>query len=77
MPPISRRTFLAYAAAGGAAVLAGCGDDDEAATADGTATDTRAGSTELIGTLNLLNFTGWAGPTTYADFAARATRACR
>lgn len=71
MPPISRRTFLAYAAAGSAAVLVGCGDNDETNTTEGTSTDTVADSNGVTGTLNLLNFTGWAGPTTYADFAER------
>jgi spermidine/putrescine transport system substrate-binding protein len=31
--------------------------------------ETASGTGELTGTLNFLNFTGWAGPTTYADFA--------
>jgi len=83
MQPISRRSLfaLAAAAAGGAALLAACGDDTESSEATdaggSSATDTTAatGSTAaagpITGTLNLLNFTGWAGPTTYADFAAR------
>lgn len=61
---VSRRTLLAWAAAAGpAAWLAACGNDD--AVAPGT---TAPGATPT-GTLNLLNFAGWAGPTTYADFA--------
>ena len=85
MQPISRRSLFALAAAaGGAVVLAACGDDSESSDvsdAAGTSgTDTPAGTDssgstagagEITGTLNLLNFTGWAGPTTYADFAAR------
>jgi len=82
MQPISRRSLFALAAAaGGAALLAACGDDTESSEAPdaggSSATDTTAvtGSTAaagpITGTLNLLNFTGWAGPTTYADFAAR------
>jgi len=82
MQPISRRSLFALAAAaGGAALLAACGDDTESSEATdaggSSATDTTAatGSTAaagpITGTLNLLNFTGWAGPTTYADFAAR------
>jgi spermidine/putrescine transport system substrate-binding protein len=78
---IPRRSFLAYAAAGGAALLAGCGSDDESDSTDGTSSGDTSTGTEAdstgddaagpTGTLNLLNFTGWAGPTTYADFAAR------
>ncbi len=79
MSPISRRSFLAMAAAvGPLAILASCGDDDDEASGDTTAagaSDTAAGASDtaagtLTGTLNFLNFTGWAGPTTYADFAA-------
>lgn len=33
-------------------------------------TDGPALAATVTGTLNLLNFSGWAGPTTYADFAA-------
>lgn len=75
MQPISRRSLFALAAASaGAAVLASCGGDDSDDASSGSgATD--AGGTvapeSITGTLNLLNFTGWAGPTTYADFAAR------
>lgn len=62
---VSRRTLLAWAAAAGpAAWLVACGDDDDAAPA------TTAPGAAPTGTLNLLNFAGWAGPTTYADFAA-------
>ena len=82
MQPISRRSLFALAAAaGGAALLAACGDDSEssdAAAAGSSDTGAPAGETattapagEITGTLNLLNFSGWAGPTTYADFAAR------
>ncbi len=85
MQPISRRRLLALAAAAGPiALLAACGDDSEdagaepdtttGATADTGAvaagTDPVAPAGAITGTLNLLNFTGWAGPTTYADFAA-------
>ncbi len=59
---LSRRSLFAMAAAvGPAMLLASCGDDEPA---------TPAASADLTGTLNFLNFTGWAGPTTYADFAA-------
>ena len=82
MQPISRRSLFALAAAAsGAALLAACGDDSESsdATAAGSSdtgapageTATTAPAGEITGTLNLLNFSGWAGPTTYADFAAR------
>jgi spermidine/putrescine-binding protein len=64
MPPITRRTLLVRAAVAPvlAAFLAACGDDDEA-------------QSTLTGTLNFLNFPGWAGPTTYDDFAASFTGA--
>lgn len=42
--------------------------DSSAATSAGT-TAAVAATGKLTGTLNFLNFTGWAGPTTYADFA--------
>ena len=82
MQPISRRSLFALAAAAsGAALLAACGDESESsdATAAGSSdtgapageTATTAPAGEITGTLNLLNFSGWAGPTTYADFAAR------
>ncbi|MCB1000342.1 MAG: extracellular solute-binding protein [Acidimicrobiales bacterium] len=79
MTPISRRSLFALAAAaGGAALLAACGDDEsessDTAAPEGSSEGSPAGSTpagEITGTLNLLNFAGWASPTTYADFAAR------
>ncbi len=84
MTPISRRNFLALAAAiGPAAALAACGSDNDSASsgsssdADSTtgaestnAPDGTAPAGALTGTLNFLNFTGWASPTTYDDFAA-------
>lgn len=75
MQPISRRSlFSLAAAAGGAALLAACGDDSDASDPTGgtsAATDAGTAAGAITGTLNLLNFAGWAGPTTYADFAAR------
>lgn len=76
MAQISRRTMLSWmAAASSAAVLAACGgdDDDSAGATDAPAagSDDSAPAAAITGTLNLLNFTGWAGPTTYADFAAK------
>ncbi len=71
MQPLSRRDlFSLAAAAGGVVLLAACGDDTESSEAAGTSGSTDSEGT-ISGTLNLLNFTGWAGPTTYADFAAR------
>jgi spermidine/putrescine transport system substrate-binding protein len=86
MNELSRRRFLAMSAlVGPAAMLAACGDDgstDQGATDDtaGGSGSTAPGSSPaagsvaaagaVTGTLNFLNFTGWAGPTTYADFAA-------
>ncbi len=77
MEPISRRSLFAFAAAiPSLGLLASCGSDgnDPASTPSEPATDpavvTAAKPAALTGTLNLLNFTGWAGPTTYADFAA-------
>jgi spermidine/putrescine transport system substrate-binding protein len=65
MRQVSRRTLLTWAAAAGPAVwLAACSNDD----ATNPAT-TQPGAAPT-GTLNLLNFAGWAGPTTYEDFAA-------
>jgi spermidine/putrescine transport system substrate-binding protein len=69
MEPFSRRTLFARAAAIGPLVaiaplvLAACGDDDKSS-------DSATDEPTLTGTVNFLNFTGWAGPTTYADFAA-------
>ncbi len=75
MQPLSRRSlFSLAAAAGGAALLAACGDDSEGSSGPaGTSAGTSPGTSAPVvtGTLNLLNFAGWAGPTTYADFAAR------
>jgi spermidine/putrescine transport system substrate-binding protein len=81
MKPMSRRSLLASAAATlpVGALLAACGSDStsEKSDADAAGSDdsavpvgTDAAST-LTGTLNFLNFTGWAGPSTYADFAAK------
>ena len=39
------------------------------ATAEATTVAAGAATGKLTGTLNFLNFTGWAGPNTYADFA--------
>lgn len=80
MEPLSRRSLFALAAtAGPLFALASCGSDEKAATpAAGDSTpsadtkppaDTVASTGALTGTLNFLNFTGWASPTTYADFA--------
>jgi spermidine/putrescine transport system substrate-binding protein len=84
MQPISRRHLLALAAVTGpAALLVACGDDDtsseapagtDTASTDPVATSAPSGegdSGAITGTLNFLNFTGWAGPTTYADFAVK------
>jgi spermidine/putrescine transport system substrate-binding protein len=82
--PPSRRTFLTLAAVAPAVVIAACGSDSNSsdstteettpaaadtsvAAATGDTTPAAAGA--LTGTINFLNFTGWAGPTTYADFA--------
>ena len=82
MEPLSRRSLFALAAAvGPAAVLAACGSDTSSSSptnapgassgeAPSPSSDAPAGPGALTGTLNFLNFTGWAGPTTYADFAA-------
>ncbi len=68
---LSRRSLFAMAAAvGPAMLLASCGDDEPATPAASADDTTGAEAADLTGTLNLLNFTGWAGPTTYADFAA-------
>ena len=67
MQPISRRSLFALAAAAGPVVLlASCGSDESGA----SSTRDVPTPTSLTGTLNFLNFTGWAGPTTYTDFAA-------
>lgn len=73
MQPISRRNLLALAAASGVTLLTACGEDDADAppTSAGSGTPPAPDASALTGTLNLLNFTGWAGPTTYADFATR------
>jgi spermidine/putrescine transport system substrate-binding protein len=85
-PLSRRSLLALAAVLGPAAVLAACGSDTKTsqpttAPTNG-ATDTSTGETSpagsdapaapdaLTGTLNFLNFTGWAGPTTYADFAA-------
>lgn len=74
MSPISRRNFLALTATvGPLAALAACGGDS--ATSNNTPAPAGASSTDgakasVTGTVNFLNFTGWASPTTYTDFAA-------
>jgi spermidine/putrescine transport system substrate-binding protein len=81
---MSRRNFLALAAViGPAAALTACGSDD--GRASGSTSDTGSGGSSpgtdapsaasvaagaVTGTVNFLNFTGWASPTTYDDFAA-------
>ena len=75
MQPISRRSLFALAAvATPLAFLAACGDDEEEGSGGtqpgGSTPSTADGSPTLTGTVNFLNFTGWSGPTTYADFAA-------
>jgi spermidine/putrescine transport system substrate-binding protein len=67
--PLSRRTLFVRAAVASsfASFLAACGDDETAE--PGSAPATTGGSPDVSGTLNLLNFPAWAGPTTYADFA--------
>ena len=76
MQPISRRSLFAMAAvATPLAFLAACGDDKKDGASDTSPGDTTEGGSApaagaLTGTVNFLNFTGWAGPTTYADFAA-------
>ena len=64
MNDISRRQLLAQlgAAAGVAALV-----QSSSRLARASTPPTLAAS--VTGTLNLLNFSGWAGPTTYADFA--------
>ena len=74
MQPISRRSLFAMAAAATPlAVLAACGDDSKDASgstpADSSPGDSSPAPASLTGTVYFLNFTGWAGPTTYADFA--------
>ncbi len=81
MNPMSRRSLLASAAAAlpVGALLAACGSDSgsessgsAAGSASGTAAPAGTGAAEApTGTLNFLNFAGWAGPSTYADFAAK------
>jgi spermidine/putrescine transport system substrate-binding protein len=81
MNPMSRRTLLSRLGGGAAAAafLAACGDDAETATtsasgeskpAGSAATENSGGEGAITGTLNFLNFTGWSGKTTYADFAS-------
>jgi len=76
MQPISRRSLFAMAAVvAPLAFLAACGDDEKDASGGSAPDDAGAGGSTpdpatLTGTVNFLNFTGWAGPTTYADFAA-------
>ena len=75
MKPVSRRSLIKMAAASAPlAMIAACGDGSSGAAsatgsrAPGAAPASSTGT--LTGTVNFLNFTGWAGPTTYADFAA-------
>jgi spermidine/putrescine transport system substrate-binding protein len=73
MPQLSRRHLLSLAAAAGpAALLAACGSKSKTdAPVSGAATTAAASSGGAVkGTVNFLNFTGWASKTTYADFAA-------
>jgi spermidine/putrescine transport system substrate-binding protein len=81
---MSRRNFLALAAViGPAAALAACGGDDDGASGatseagsgasspgTGTPSEASVAAGAVTGTVNFLNFTGWASPTTYDDFAA-------
>ena len=75
MDPISRRSLLAFAAAAGpAALLAACGSDKKTETAalvtsSESGPPATAAAGPITGTVNFLNFTGWASKTTYADFA--------
>jgi spermidine/putrescine-binding protein len=83
MTSFSRRTLLTQAAATSAfaAFVAACGDGNGTGTGGSGSTGvpgstssgsapTGSGVDGLTGTLNFLNFPAWAGPTTYADFAA-------
>ncbi len=83
MTPMSRRNFLALAAIiGPAAALTACGSDDDGASgatpdagsagsppATDALTEGSVAAGAVTGTVNFLNFTGWASPTTYDDFA--------
>jgi spermidine/putrescine transport system substrate-binding protein len=81
--PISRRSlFILAGTVGPAALLVACGSDSDTgstAAPAGSTPGSVAGSTPVgaqpagavTGTVNFLNFTGWAGPSTYADFAAK------
>jgi spermidine/putrescine-binding protein len=84
MNHMSRRSLLASAAAvlPVGALLAACGSDatsEPSGSTGGAATGTSdtvaptgsSASAALTGTLNFLNFAGWAGPSTYADFATK------
>ena len=73
--PVSRRSLIRMAAATAPlAMIAGCGGGSSGGASPGVTGSpgaaTQPSSGPIKGTLNLLNFTGWAGPTTYADFAA-------
>lgn len=75
MEPMSRRSLFAMAAAiVPVAALAACGSDAKESTPAASTPQSDSVSSApagaVTGTLNLLNFTGWAGPTTYDDFAA-------
>lgn len=81
MNPMSRRHFLSLAATtGSAAFLVACGSDKKvAAPSSATATTAVPGTSATAaaaitgavkGTVNFLNFTGWASKTSYTDFAA-------
>lgn len=74
MNPISRRNLLVQsgATAAFAAFLAACGNDSSSSsTSPSDSTGVPATIGPVTGNLNFLNFTGWAGPTTYADFATK------
>jgi spermidine/putrescine transport system substrate-binding protein len=84
-PISRRQVLALAATAGPAAFLAACGSSTKAAapkastattaagkpatTAAGKPATTAAAAGAVKGTVNFLNFTGWASKTTYADFA--------
>jgi spermidine/putrescine transport system substrate-binding protein len=70
---LSRRRLFALAAGvpSLAALIAACGDDSDDDGDSGAESDVAIDPAKVTGTLNFLNFAGWAGPSTYADFAAK------